>query len=161
MERLPSFMSDGRLVFTVEKREPGFYQLALRRQNLDGGDYHPLYAQRASIGYQQATSVVELSHKDFVAVFSNADAKHGAGSLAVFNRSIGIDFTSQDPAAYPVDPAVIQAGSASAPEANFFMHSLRVAAADGSYSSPAALPDGKVLVSFGAGDPSTFSGDYD
>src|SRR5262249_27718325 len=42
MERLPSFMQDGRLVFIAEKREPGFYQLALRRQNLDGGDYHPL-----------------------------------------------------------------------------------------------------------------------
>ncbi|MGH7270038.1 MAG: hypothetical protein ACREJ3_06365, partial [Polyangiaceae bacterium] len=48
MEREPNFMQDGRLIFTSEKREPGFYQLALRRQNLDGGDYHPLYAQRAS-----------------------------------------------------------------------------------------------------------------
>ena len=40
-------MNDGRLIFTAEKRAPGFYQLALRRMNLDGGDYHPLYAQRA------------------------------------------------------------------------------------------------------------------
>ncbi len=109
MERMPSFMQDGRLVFTVEKREPNFYQLALRRQNLDGGDYHPLYAQRASIGYTQATYVAELSHKDFVTIFSNADAVHGAGSLAVFNRSIGIDFASNDPADYPIDPGVIDA----------------------------------------------------
>ncbi len=41
-------MQDGRLIFTTEKRAPGFYQLALRRQNLDGGDYHPLYAQRGT-----------------------------------------------------------------------------------------------------------------
>jgi hypothetical protein len=161
MERMPSFMQDGRLVFTVEKREPNFYQLALRRQNLDGGDYHPLYAQRESIGYEEATSVAELSYKDFVAVFSNQDAKHGAGALAVFNRSIGIDFTNPDPTAYLVDPAVIQPGSASAPEPSFFFHSLRIAAEDGSYTSPSALPDGKVLVSFGAGAPATFGGDYD
>jgi hypothetical protein len=161
MERYPSFMQDGRLVFTAEKREPGFYQLALRRQNLDGGDYHPLYAQRGSIGYEQATSVVELSHKDFATIFSNHDAKHGAGVLGIFNRSIGVDFTSSDPAAYLVDPTVIQTGSQSAPEAAFFLHSLRVAANDGSYTSPAPLPDGKMLVSFGAGDPASFGGDYD
>jgi hypothetical protein len=161
MERFPSFMQDGRLVFTAEKREPGFYQLALRRQNLDGADYHPLYAQRVSIGFDQATSVAELSYKDFAAIFSNHGAQHGAGALAVFNRSIGVDFTSQDPAAYPVDPAVIMPGSPSAPEPAFFLHSLRTVLTDGSYTSPAALPDGKVLVSFGAGDPASFGGDYD
>jgi hypothetical protein len=161
LERYPSFMQDGRLIFTAEKREPNFYQLALRRQNLDGGDYHPLYAQRASIGYDQATSVVELSHKDFATIFSNHGAQHGAGALAVFNRSIGIDFTSQDPAAYPVDPAVIKPGSASAPEPAFFLHSLRTVLTDGSYTSPSALPDGKVLVSYGAGDPASFGGDFD
>src|SRR5262249_19313755 len=70
MERQPSFMSDGRLVFTAEKRAPNFYQLALRRINLDGGDYHPLYAQRGSIGYPEATQVVELADKNFAAIFS-------------------------------------------------------------------------------------------
>jgi hypothetical protein len=161
LERYPSFMQDGRLVFTAEKREPNFYQLALRRQNLDGSDYHPLYAQRLSIGYDQATSVTELSHKDFAVIFSNHGATHGAGALAVFNRSIGVDFTNQDPAAYPVDPSVIQQGSASAPEAAFFLHSLRTLVTDGSYTSPSALPDGQLLVSYGAGDPATFGGDYD
>ena len=161
MERLPSFMQDGRIVFTAEKREKDFYQLALRRQNLDGADYHPLYAQRASIGYSQATYVAELSHKDFATIFSNQDAQHGAGALAVFNRSIGIDFGSTAAADYPVDPTVIDPSAPSSPEQNFFLHSLRVIAKDGSYTSPAALPDGKVLVSFGAGDPATFGGDYD
>ena len=149
-------MQDGRLVFTVEKREPNFYELALRRQNLDGGDYHPLYSQRGSIGYTQATYVTELSHKDFAVIFSNQNAVHGAGSLGVFNRSIGIDFTSTNPSDYPVI-----AGRPARVEDDFFLHSLTVAANDGSYTSPATLPDGLMLVSFGTGDPSTFGGDYD
>ena len=161
MERLPSFMQDGRLVFTSEKREPGFYQLALRRQNLDGADYHPLYAQRGTIGYPQATYVAELSHKDFAAVFSDQKAVHGAGALVVFNRSIGIDFTSGNAKDYLVDPTVIKAGSASSVEGDFFQHSLTVLASDGSYTSPSALPDGQILVSFGAGLPDSFGGDYD
>ncbi|HXN30373.1 MAG TPA: hypothetical protein VN894_00870, partial [Polyangiaceae bacterium] len=161
MERLPSFMQDGRIVFTAEKREKDFYQLALRRQNLDGGDYHPLYAQRASIGYTQATYVAELSHKDFATIFSNQDAQHGAGALAVFNRSIGIDFGSTAAADYPVDPTVIDPSAPSSPEPNFFLHSLRIVAQDGSYTSPSPLPNGKLLVSFGTGDPATFGGDYD
>jgi len=161
MERLPNFMQDGRLIYTVEKREPDFYELALRRQNLDGSDYHPLYSQRGSIGYQQATYVTELSHKDFAVVFSNQNAVHGAGTLGVFNRSVGIDFTSTNPSDYLVDPTVIDPNSPSSIEPDFFLHSLSIAANDGSYTSPAALPDGQVLVSFGSGDPSTFGGDYD
>jgi hypothetical protein len=161
MERLPSFMEDGRLIFTAEKREPNFYQLALRRQNLDGGDYHPLYAQRGTIGYNQATYVTELAHKDFAAIFSNQSAQHGAGALVVFNRSLGVDFTSPNAADYLVDPSVINPSSPSALESDFFLHSLKVIDAAGSYTSPSALPDGQMLVSYGAGDPATFGGDYD
>ena len=123
MERLPNFMQDGRLVFTAEKREPNFYELALRRQNLDGGDYHPLYSQRGSIGYTQATYVTELSHKDFAVIFSNQNAVHGAGALGVFNRSIGIDFTSTNSSDYPVIAAVINP-TRRRRRADFFLHSL-------------------------------------
>src|ERR1035438_4854823 len=161
MERLPNFMQDGRLVFTTEKRAPGFYQLALRRQNLDGGDYHPLFAQRGSIGFAQATYVTELADKNFATIFSASTAKHGAGALGVFNRSIGIDFQSSNAKDYVIDPTVLTPGSASAPESDFFRHSLSVVATDGSYTSPGTLPGGKMLVSFGAGDPATFGGDYD
>jgi hypothetical protein len=161
MERLPTFMQDGRMAYTVEKREPNFYQLALRRQNLDGSDYHPLNGQRGSIGYQQATYVTELSHKDFAAVFSDQNALHGAGSLAVFNRSIGLDFTSTNPADYPIDPTVLDPSSPSSLEPSFFLHSLSIPGNDGSYTSPSAIPDGLALVSFGSGDPSSFGGDYD
>lgn len=161
MERFPSFMQDGRLIFTAEKREPGFYQLALRRQNLDGGDYHPLFAQRGTIGDTQATYAVELADKDFAAVFSDATAQHGAGALAVFNRSVGVDFTSASGADYVVDPSVIDPASSSSLEPDFFLHSLSPLLTDGSYTSPSPLPDGTMLVSFGAGDPASFGGDYD
>jgi hypothetical protein len=161
MERLPSFMQDGRLIFTAEKREPGFLELALRRQNLDGGDYHPLYSQRATIGYEQSTGVVELSYKDFAAVMSHPGAQHGAGSLITFNRSIGVDFTSTNPKDYLVDPTCIQSSSPTSVEPNFFLHSLHVVGADGSYASPSPLPDGQILVAFGSGQPASFGGDYD
>ena len=95
MERFPSFMNDGRIIFTAEKREPNFYELALRRQNLDGGDYHPLYSQRGSLGFYEATQVIELSNKNFAAIFSDPGWQHQGGVLGIFNRSIGIDFTAR------------------------------------------------------------------
>ncbi len=170
MERYPSFMQDGRVIFTAEKRAVDFYQLALRRINLDGGDYHPLYAQRGSVGYHEATQVVELADKNFAAVFSEPDAVHGAGALGLFNRSLGVDFTSKNAADYPIDPTVIDPASATSPDPNFFLHSLRVmedqciggAAQPGVYTSPAALPNGRILVGFGPGaQPASFNGDYD
>src|SRR5207237_3838482 len=93
LERQPSFMADGRVIFTAEKRAPGFYQLALRRINLDGGDYHPLYAQRGSIGAHQATQPVELADKNFAAILSEPSGQRESGRLAVINRSIGVAFT--------------------------------------------------------------------
>ncbi len=172
MEREPSFMQDGRIIFTAEKRAPGFYQLALRRQNVDGGDYHPLYAQRSSIGYHEATQVVELSDKTFAAIFSDPGAAHQGGALGVFNRSIGIDFTSTNPADYLVDSSVIDPNAPASPEPSFFLHSLKLpdlsvsgrpgAPTSGVYTSPAPLPGGKLLVSFGAAsDAGSFNGDYD
>ncbi len=172
MERYPSFMTDGRILFTSEKREPGFYQLALRRMNLDSGDYHPLYAQRSSIGYHEATSPVELSNRNFAALFRDPGTAHGGGSIAVFNRSLGLDFASTDPKDYLVDPTVIDPNAPSSPEPSFFLHSLSMpdtgssgvpgGSAAGVYYSPAAIPGAKLLVSYGAtSDPAQFAGDYD
>ncbi len=172
MERMPSFMSDGRLIFSVEKRAPDFYQVALRRLNLDGGDYHPLYAQRGSIGYPEAIGAVELADKDFAAIFRDPLTPHGGGALAIFNRSIGVDFQSGNPADYPIDRAVLDPASSSFPDPNFFLRSLRFPdrannahlgrATDGLYASPSALPGPQLLVSFGAAsDPASFDGDYD
>ncbi len=172
MERQPSFMNDGRLVFVAEKRAPHFYQLALRRLNLDGGDYHPLYAQRGSIGYAEATQVAELADKDFVAIFSERSTPHGGGALGVFNRSIGVDFKSQDASDYPIDPAVLDPAALQSPDPGFFLRSLRwldpASSArpgeptSGLYTSPSALPNSLALVSFGAApDAASFDGDYD
>ncbi len=172
MEREPSFMSDGRIIFTAEKREQDFYELALRRMDLDGSDYHPLYSQRGSIGYYEATNVIELADKNFMTVFSNPGVPHNGGALGVFNRSIGVDFTSTNPADYAIDPSVIDPNSATSLEQDFFLHSLFYPDATvsgvpgqpttGVYCSPSMLPDGKALVSFGAAsDAGSFGGDYD
>lgn len=172
MERRPSFMNDGRLIFPAEKRAPGFQQLALRRVNLDSGDYHPLYAQRGSIGYTEASEVVELSDKDFATIFREPGTPHGGGALAVFNRSIGLDFRSTNPADYPIDPAVLDPAAPQSLDPQFFLRSLRFPdpGADahpgkpttGVYTSPSMLPDSRILVSFGAAsDAASFDGNYD
>ncbi len=173
MERHPNLMVDGRAIFTTEKREPNFSQLALRRENLDTGDYHPLYAQRSSIGYHQADQVVEINDKSFAAIFSDPGALHGGGVLGTFNRSIGVDFTSTNSADYPIDPTVLDPNSLSAPERSFFLDSLRIPPALGGsgtpgqkgylYTTPSALPGGMLLASRSktTADPGQFDGLYD
>jgi hypothetical protein len=187
MERHPSFMVDGRVIFTTEKREPNFYQLALRRQNLDTGDYHPLFAQRGSIGYYQADQVVEMGDKNFAAIFSTClpgkpgatptCAQHGGGVLATFNRSIGVDYTSDNPADFPIDPTVIPIPQgADSIDPAFFFHSFRIpplvstwqtSGTPGQvgylYTTPSPLPGGTLLVSRSSSkaDPGTFTGQYD
>lgn len=134
-ELAPSFMSDGRVIFTTEKREPDFHQLAGRRQNLDGGDYHPLFAQRPSVGFEAAREVIELPNRNLVMVAGPLDAVDGAGTLAVVNRSIGPDQNDRDPAD------------------TFYIHSLSFPAPGafggmtGAYRSPAPLPGGRILAS--------------
>jgi hypothetical protein len=118
-ERFPSFMSDGRVIMTAEKRAQGFYQLALRRINLDGGDYHPLFAQRSSIAYHEAAQVVELTDKNFVAIFSDPGATHGGGALGLFNRSLGVDFQSTNAADYTIDSSVLDPAAPASPEPAF------------------------------------------
>ncbi len=168
MERYPSFMADGRAIFDTEKRAVNFYQLALRRINVDGGDYHPLYGQRGSIGFPQVSQVVELQDKDFAAIFSDVGTPHQGGTLGIFNRSIGIDYHSASPDDYPLDKTVTDPNSPTSVEPNFFLHSLRFIEAppngkpyQGVYTSPSALPAGKMLVSYGPGAPESFGGDYD
>jgi hypothetical protein len=128
-------MVDGRLVFTAEKREPDFFQLAGRRMNLDGGDYHPLFAQRASVGFAFATEIVELPSRNLAIVAAPHDAKEGAGTIAIVNRSIGPDQDDRDP------------------NDAFYLHSLSFplpGAFDrglGAFRSPAPLPSGWLVVS--------------
>jgi hypothetical protein len=147
----PSMMLDGRIIFTSEKREVDFHQMAGRRMNLDGGDYHPLFAQRESVGFQSATEIVEAVDRNFVLVAAPIDAADGAGAIAVINRSIGPDQDDRDPGD------------------RFYIHSIRMPApgaldgASGAFRSPAPLPSGRILMScdLDAGDLTTGGYDFD
>jgi hypothetical protein len=160
-------MRDGRLIFTNEKRAPDFYQLAGRRMNLDGGDYHPLFGQRSTIDYNQLTGVVELADKNLAMILSDKGAERGAGTLAIVNRSIGIDETSDDPADYLVDQSLI-----GRPQNDFFQEALaivdpqatgKLGATQGAYRDPSPLPDGRLLVAHAPAVTSleSFSGKFE
>ncbi len=159
----PQMMREGRITMTTEKVSTGaageFYQLAGRRINWDRTDYHPLLAQRAqspyadpdnlaatsaSVGYGQATDIREDLNNNFLAIFSDAGARGGAGTLAIFNRSVGpFELGRNDDGYLPSvtfpDPAAT--GRVGAPTT-------------GAYRNPSGLPDGRILVSYAA-----FNGD--
>ncbi len=179
-ELSPAFMRDGRLIMVTEKRAPGFYQLAGRRMNLDGGDYHPLFGQRDTIGFDQLTDVVELTDKNFAAILSDDKAVHGAGTLAIINRSVGVDQLStnlsdfaQQTSVTSTDPVPVQIPVTEWPDTPFYQHSLRIldpAATgvstgqnQGAYRSPSLLPTQKLLVSYAANVVAldNFSGNFD
>lgn len=134
-ELSPSFMTDGRVILTAEKRAQDFHQLAGRRINLDGGDYHPLFAQRGSVGFESATEIVELANRNFALVGSTLSARDGGGSIVIVNRSIGPDQDDRD------------SGDGS------YIHSIAapirgaLAGDAGIFRSPAPLPDGSLFVS--------------
>jgi hypothetical protein len=134
-ELAPSFMADGRVIFSAEKRALDFHQLAGRRMNLDGGDYHPLFAQRPSIGFASATEIVELPNRNLAIVASTLDARDGGGSIVIINRSIGPDQDDRDPG----DRAYIHAITTPLSGA--------LVGDSGIYRSPTPLPDGSLLAS--------------
>jgi hypothetical protein len=134
-ELSPSFMADGRVIFSAEKRALDFHQIAGRRMNLDGGDYHPLFAQRPSIGFASATEIVELSNRNLAIVASTLEARDGGGSIVVVNRSIGPDQDDRNPS----DRAYIHAITTPLSGA--------LAGDSGIFRSPAPLPDGSLLAS--------------
>ncbi|MAQ18106.1 MAG: hypothetical protein CMN30_25330 [Sandaracinus sp.] len=157
-ELAPNFMRDGRLIFTTQKRQPGFHQLALRRQNLDGGDYHPLFGQRESVGFDRSMEVVELvGGNDYAFVAGPLNAADGAGTIVVANRSIGPDQAGRDPGDRD------------------YLHSMRIPVpgafgaipgvpsgpgGQGAFRSPAALPTGRILVSCDLGATDLTAGPF-
>ncbi len=145
----PSFMADGRVIFTTQKRGRDFHQLAGRRQNLDGGDYHPLFAQRPSVGFESATEIVELPNRNLAIVAGPIDAIDGAGTIAIVNRSIGPDQEDRDPA----DRTYLSSLTFPAPGA--------FGAMAGAFRSPAPLPHGKLFVSCDLDATTLASGPFD
>lgn len=148
-ELMPSVMGDGHVIYTAEKRAEDFHVLALRRHLLDGGDYHPLYASRESLGFDSATEVVELPDLRFAFVAAPLDAADGAGSIAIFDRSIGPDEAARDPG----DRAYLRSFSEMAPGAWRGM--------DAAYRSPAPLPTGRILVACALGAGVSAPYDFD
>jgi hypothetical protein len=135
--------------------------------NLDGGDYHPLFGQRSSIDFTQLTDPVELADKDLAFILSDKGAQRGAGTLAVLNRSVGIDQLSQSSDDYLVDPS-----AKGTPNKPFYQHSLRIldpqatgklGGTAGAYRNPSPLPNGNLLVSYAANAVSLedFDGKFD
>ncbi|MBO6936695.1 MAG: PD40 domain-containing protein [Deltaproteobacteria bacterium] len=144
-ELAPSFMRDGRLIFSTQKRQPGFSQIALRRQNLDGGDYHPLFAQRGTVGFPRAFEVVELAGgNDYAFVGGPLDAADGAGTIVIANRSIGPDQAGRDPG----ERAYLHSMSVPVPGAFGAIANVPAGpGGNGAFRSPAALPTGRLVAS--------------
>ena len=134
-ELAPSLMGDGHVIYTGERRGRDFHQLGLRRHLLDGGDYHPLYASRDSLGLESATEVVELIDGRFAFVGAALDTPDGAGAIVIFDRSIGPDQSDR------------------APDDRAYLHSMRVALAGPgmggaqAFRSPTPLVTGRLVVS--------------
>jgi hypothetical protein len=111
--------------------------------------------------------VVELADKNFAAILSEKGAVHGAGTLALINRSVGVDQLSDNPAEYAQSEAAM-----TWPNPAFFQHSLRVldtaatgklAGTQGAYRNPSGLPSQNLLASYAANVVSldNFSGNFD
>jgi hypothetical protein len=150
----PQWMREGRVIMTTEKVSEGFYQLAGRRINWDRTDYHPLLAQRAesnlgdasdpeamrpSIGYQQATEIRESPDGNFILILSDMGVRGGAGTLAIFNRSVGTFELGRN------DPGFLQAVRIPDPAATG-----RAGGTNGAYRSPYMLLDGRIMASYAA-----------
>jgi hypothetical protein len=149
----PAFMQDGRVSFTAEKATPEFYQLSGRRINWDLTDYHPLLAQRAqstntfdttlepSIGYSMATEIREGLDRNFLIILSDVGTPGAGGALATFNRSIGPFQANRDEVTFVKSVVMIDPGATGR------------AGTTGVYRSPFSLPNGEILASYAAGDP--------
>ncbi len=141
-ELMPAVMQNGQVTMTTEKATADLYQLSGRRINWDLTDYHPLLAQRDTIGFGQATFIREGLDRDFILILSDPGAWFSGGALVAFNRSVGpFDHTRVDEKGYLVAVDVLDAAAAGAGKGP----------ASGAYRSPFIAPDGSVLVSYAAG----------
>jgi WD40-like Beta Propeller Repeat/Hydrazine synthase alpha subunit middle domain len=154
----PAFMREGRITMTTEKVSDGFYQLSGRRLNWDRTDYHPLLAQRSesvyadpaaldakkpSVGYSQATDIREDGNGNFLVILSDPGTRAAAGTLAVFNRSIGTFESGRSDDGYLASMHIVDPSA-----------SGRAGATTGAYRAPSGLPDGTIMVAY-----SSFTGD--
>lgn len=142
-ELQPSFTAEGRVVYTVQKRQPGFHQIALRRMNLDGGDFRPFFGSRPSVGFASISACVQLPNLNVAFVSGPLHATDGAGSIGTLNLSLGVDQTGRDPR----DGAYLRA--------------QRTVSGSGVFRSPATLPTGRLLVSCDPSATDPMAGPFD
>jgi hypothetical protein len=141
-ELSPAVMKNGQITMSTEKATDGFYQVSGRRINWDLTDYHPLLAQRDTIGFQQATEIREALDRDFWMILSDANAWFSGGSLAAFNRSVGPFEYGRDDTGFVKSVTFFDSANELAGKGS----------AQGAYRSPFPAPDGSVLVSYAAGN---------
>jgi WD40-like Beta Propeller Repeat len=149
----PAFTREGRITMTTEKVSDGFYQLAGRRLNWDRTDYHPLLAQRAdsiyanpaalderlpSVNYAQATDIREDANGNFLVILSDAGTRGAAGTLAIFNRSVGTFEANRRDEGYLQSMHIVDAAATG----------RAAMATSGAYRAPFGLPDGKIMASY-------------
>lgn len=154
----PAFMREGRITMTTEKISGDFYQLSGRRLNWDRTDYHPLLAQRSdstyadltaldqrrpSVGFAQATDIREGADGNFLLILSDSGTRGAAGTLAIFNRSIGPFEAGRADEGYLRSMQIVDPAATG-----------RAGQTNGAYRAPMGLPDGRILVSYAA-----FTGD--
>lgn len=139
----PALTVNGRVMYTVEKRQPEFHQIALRRMNLDGGDFRPFFGARSSVGFESISSPIQLPNLNVGFVAGPLHATDGAGSIGFLNLSLGVDQSDRDP------------GDRS------YLHSQRTPGVGGMYRSPATLPTGRVLVSCDLSTTDPMAGPFD
>ena len=148
-ELQPDFTVEGRLVYTIEKRQPDFHQFALRRMNLDGGDFRPFFGSRPSVGFESTSEVTQLPNLNIAFVATRLHAPDAAGSIGFANISLGVDQTGRDPAD------------------GFYLHALRIPRPGalrggmGVFRSPTALPTGRILVACALGASLDAGGPFD
>ena len=123
--------------------------------NLDGGDYHPLFAQRSTIGFAQMTEVVELADKNFAAIFSDQTRPTARARSPSSIARVGPDQHLDRPdrlhrrsRRHRLARAELLPALAALPRRAATGHTA--AGNAGAYRSPAPLPNGQLLVSYAA-----------
>jgi hypothetical protein len=147
--------------------DPSVERQALTRAHANNG------TDCDACGLDRRPAAISLQHLSLLwgqreqATDGVACAVHGAGTLAIINRSVGIDQLSDDPATYVQSPA-----AKDWPNPAFFQHAVRIldtaatgklSGTQGAYRSPSLLPSQNLLVSYAANVVAldNFDGNFD
>ena len=153
MERLPIFMQDGRLVFTVREARAGLLRAGPaaaepRRRRLPPA-LLAARQHRLRAGHVRDGAVAQGLRRHLQRPERRARRRRARRLQPVHRRRLH----EHEHERLPRRSTVINPSSPSASSRLLPALARPSSANDGSYTSPSALPDGHVLVSYGAGDP--------